>query len=342
LRENLNTIINYEKYKKWEENYQNSIDKSNDIKGKLINYEKIREYNKNIKPRITSYRDLLEKYNKWLEYDNKINIIYSKQYIDICKDIENYKNNELYNKYIEYTPVIKRNIELKSIIEEIINNIRKLDKLVIEQETCINYNKENLIKYEKLNKISINIENILSLLETIITNFQDFRINMYNKIILNKLLINTNKMLKKISHKDTKPFELDYIINVTRDIIHINWLIKNTNISNNEKQIISINQASGYQQFVISLALRLCLFGNKTTCKQLFIDEGFVSFDKYNLSIVPDFLKSLMSYFDSIIIVSHIDLIQDIIEDNECIAEINYNKITSVSNITYGKKLTDK
>ena len=342
LRENLNTIINYEKYKKWEENYQNSIDKSNDIKEKLINYEKIREYNKNIKPRITSYRELLEKYNKWLEYDNKINIIYSKNYIDICEDIENYKNNELYNKYIEYTPVIKRNIELKSIIEETINNIRKIDKLVIEQETCINYNQENLRKFEKLDKISINIANILSLLETIITNFQDFRINMYNKIILNKLLINTNKMLKNISHKDTKPFELDYIINVTRDIIHINWLIKNTNISNNEKQIISINQASGYQQFVISLALRLCLFGNKTTCKQLFIDEGFVSFDKYNLSIVPDFLKSLMSYFDSIIIVSHIDLIQDIIEDNECIAEINYNNITSVSNITYGRKLTDK
>ena len=342
LRENLNTIINYEKYKKWEENYQNSIDKMNDIKKKLINYEKIREYNKNIKPRIMSYRDLLEKYNKWHEYDNKINIIYSKKYIDICEDIENYKNNELYNKYIEYTPVIKRNIELKSIIEETINNIRKIDKLVIEQETCINYNKENLRKFEKLDKISINIANILLLLETIITNFQDFRINMYNKIILNKLLINTNKMLKNISHKDTKPFELDYIINVTRDIIHINWLIKNTNITNNEKQIISINQASGYQQFVISLALRLCLFGNKTTCKQLFIDEGFVSFDKYNLSIVPEFLKSLMSYFDSIIIVSHIDLIQDIIEDNECIAEINYNNITSVSNITYGKKLTDK
>jgi len=338
LRENLNTIINYEKYKKWEENYKNSIDKSNDIKEKLINYEKIGEYNKNIKPRIISYKELLEKYNKWLEYDSKINIIYSKEYIDICEKIENYKNNELYKKYIEYTPVIKRNIELKSIIEDTVSNIRKIDKQVIELSTVNNYNQENLRKFEKLEKISINISNVLSLLDTIITNFQDFRINLYNKIILNKLLINTNKMLKNISHKDTKPFELDYIINVTRDIIHINWMIKNTNISNSEKQIISINQASGYQQFVISLALRLCLFGNKTTCKQLFVDEGFVSFDKYNLSIVPDFLKSLMTYFDSIIIVSHIDLIQDIIEDNECIAEINYNNISSVSNITYGKK----
>jgi DNA repair exonuclease SbcCD ATPase subunit len=87
---------------------------------------------------------------------------------------------------------------------------------------------------------------------------------------------------------------------------------------------------------VISLALRLCLFGNnKAICKQLYIDEGFVSFDKYNLSIVPNFLKSLLAYFDTIVIVSHIDLIQDSIDDSECIVEINYNNKTSVSTLTY-------
>jgi len=80
----------------------------------------------------------------------------------------------------------------------------------------------------------------------------------------------------------------------------------------------------------------LCLFGNnKAICKQLYIDEGFVSFDKYNLSIVPNFLKSLLAYFDTIVIVSHIDLIQDSIDDSECIAEINYNNKTSVSTLTY-------
>jgi DNA repair exonuclease SbcCD ATPase subunit len=78
------------------------------------------------------------------------------------------------------------------------------------------------------------------------------------------------------------------------------------------------------------------LFGNnKAICKQLYIDEGFVSFDKYNLSIVPNFLKSLLAYFDTIVIVSHIDLIQDSIDDSECIVEINYNNKTSVSTLTY-------
>jgi DNA repair exonuclease SbcCD ATPase subunit len=87
----------------------------------------------------------------------------------------------------------------------------------------------------------------------------------------------------------------DYYINVVKDKIHINWLI-NDDINNNEKKIISITQASGFQHFTISLALRMSLFNNKNEilCNQIFIDEGFVNFDKYNLSMVPQFLKSLL------------------------------------------------
>jgi exonuclease SbcC len=340
LWERLNAIKNYEKYKKWEESYTEALKKSEELNKELEKYKSILEYNKSIKPRIVNYRELLDRYNRWKDYDNKINIIYSKEYENIKDIIENYDNIELYKKYTKIIPIHKRNIELKDIIVNSENDIRKKRDLLAEKIAILNYNTENLKNFNKLQQISINIENTLSLLDTIIVNFQDFRINLYDKIILNKLLINTNRMLKNISHSDTKPFELDYIINVSRDIIHINWLIKNTSISNSEKQIISIHQASGYQQFVISLALRLCLFGNKTTCKQLFIDEGFVSFDKYNLSIVPDFLKSLLSYFDSIIIVSHIDLIQETIDDDECIAEINYNKTTSISSITYNQQIS--
>ncbi len=121
-------------------------------------------------------------------------------------------------------------------------------------------------------------------------------------------------------------------------MININWLINNENVSlhssKETKQIISVCQASGFQHFVISLALRMSLFMNKyeVQCNQLFIDEGFVNFDKYNLSIVPTFLKSLLSYFSSVIVVSHIDLIQDNIDE---IVEIKYNKSTAVSTMEY-------
>ena len=111
----------------------------------------------------------------------------------------------------------------------------------------------------------------------------------------------------------------------------------NNDINNEEKKIVSITQASGFQHFTISLALRMSLFTNKNEilCNQLFIDEGFVNFDKYNLSMVPQFLKSLLVYFNNVIVVSHIDMIQDNIDD---IAEIKYNKTSGVSEMTYNSQ----
>ena len=351
LREHLDNIINYEKYRAWEIKYIENTNRMNDIDRNMKEYADIANYNKNIKPRIIAYRSLVDSYNKWKLYNDYINVIHSREYLEIKEIQENYINNEIYKSYSEVKPIIERVLELKEIINDSEKTIIKQRDYITEKAAIFNYNSANIKSLNELRDILEKINNMLTILDTIIINFQDFRINLYDNVVLKKLLRNTNKMLKNICHSITKPFELDYITNVSRDMIHINWLIKNVNIGcggsgggggggggggDNNKQIISINQASGFQQFVISLALRLCLFGNnKAICKQLYIDEGFVSFDKYNLSIVPNFLKSLLAYFDTIVIVSHIDLIQDSIDDSECIAEINYNNKTSVSTLTY-------
>ena len=343
LRRTLDNIKNYEKFKKWEDNYNEYVSKFEEIKNKIKKSVDAAHYNNNIKPRIITHRALVAQYNKWEKYNINKNIINSREYLDIKDTLDNYRKNEMYKKYKEMKHDIKRVAELKKIIKENDDKIGNYRDNLTEKMAIFNYNKLNIKSLEDLRDILDSINNTLTTLDTIIINFQDFRINLYEKIILKKLLRNTNNMLKNICHSMTKPFELDYIINVSRDIIHINWLIRNVNIDADKsqaRQVISINQASGFQQFVISMALRLCLFGNnRAICKQLYIDEGFVSFDKYNLSIVPNFLKSLLAYFDTIIIVSHIDLIQESIEDNECIAEINYNNTTSVSNISYKKSI---
>ena len=242
--------------------------------------------------------------------------------------------------------VAKDSIEDSEEIKEIEVKIKAVENLIVKSSTINTYNKENRESYDKLFEISTDLDDILNTLELIITNFQAFKIDMYDTNILNKLCERSNKIIKSLCHNDTKPFKLDYLITVLKDSIHINWLINNEKINeieNNNKQLISINQASGFQHFVISLALRMSLFVNKqeTMCNQLFIDEGFINFDKENLSIVPSFIKSLLSYFNNIVIVSHIDLIQDNIDE---IAEIKYNKINSVSSMEYGnyKKVIKK
>ena len=97
------------------------------------------------------------------------------------------------------------------------------------------------------------------------------------------------------------------------------------------KHIVSVHQASGFQQFVISLALRMSLFSKKT-CNQLFFDEGFTACDKLNLSIIPSFLKGLLKVFNIVIIVSHIDIIQDSVDD---VARITYDNDLRCSIIVY-------
>ena len=330
-----NLFINNNKYNIWNNwniTYNSLIENINEVCNKITDKEYIYNFNKNIKPRIKKYYELRETYNNWDE-TNKIRLIIS------AKQLYDYKNLiETYDKYVEYNnnelskDMINEKIKLNDEIKDYEKQIKTLNENNIKRTTINGYNKENKETYMKLCNIYDDTDKMIDTLETIITNFIAFKIELYDKYILNKLTERTNIIIKSLCHKDTKPFKLDYYLSVSKDIIHINWLIRNDNM--NDKKMTSIAQASGFQHFAISLALRMSLFTNKSEilCNQLFIDEGFVNFDKYNLSIVPNFLKSLLSYFKSIILVSHIDLIQDSIDE---IAEIKYDKKTSISHMNY-------
>ena len=339
LYEQFINIEEYEKYRIWENEYNDVIRKIKELKIKIKDLEEEIDYNKNIKPRIDKYNELNDLYNKWLEYDYNIKILNTNELFKL-KDIL-----DTTDKYIDYNnnnnnkPLIKEKIELNEQLKIKERDIKILNDKIIKLTTINSYNNENKDNYNKLFEIIIDLDITIDMLETVIVNFQAFKMELYDKFILNKLIDKTNKIIKSLCHKDTKPFKLDYILDVSKDYININWLINNENISlhsnKDVKQIISVCQASGFQHFVISMALRISLFMNKydIQCSQLFIDEGFVNFDKYNLSIVPSFLKSLLSYFKSVTIVSHIDLIQDNVDE---IKEIDYDKKSSISNMQYG------
>jgi exonuclease SbcC len=346
LYETLKNIDLYEKYKIWLDKYECINKELIIVKTNITNLEYYINYSTNIKPRVSSLIILKQQYKEWEDYENKLKIINAFKMFELNDMLE------LYDKINEYTynnslkPLIISKLKLNEEIKEIEVKIKAVENLIVKSSTINTYNKENRESYDKLFEILTNLDDILNTLETIIINFQAFRIDMYDTHILNKLCERANKIIKSLCHNDTKPFKLDYLITVLKDSIHINWLINNEKINeieNNNKQLISINQASGFQHFVISLALRMSLFVNKqeTMCNQLFIDEGFINFDKENLSIVPSFIKSLLSYFNNIVIVSHIDLIQDNIDE---IAEIKYNKINSISSMEYGnyKKVIKK
>lgn len=71
-----------------------------------------------------------------------------------------------------------------------------------------------------------------------------------------------------------------------------------------------LEKISGYQRFAVSMAMRLVL-GNLGFAglrnRQLFIDEGFTACDADNLRAVPPLLDELLSLYDSVVVVTHLE-----------------------------------
>jgi DNA repair exonuclease SbcCD ATPase subunit/DNA repair exonuclease SbcCD nuclease subunit len=326
----INNIQLSDIYNAWENNY-------NDTKMQIEDLERSIYYNDVIKPRVSKYIELKKNYDDWVKYDRDKRIIDAYHYNRLKKVIE---INDLYNEYQsseQMKPQIKQKIELKDLIASKTGDIKNLNDKIVKYATINTYNNENKTNYNSLLGIDKELENIIDVLDTILINFQSFRKELYDNLILTKLVDKTNKIIKTLCHSNTKPFKLNYNVDISNDTVHINWLIHNDNISKgcDGKQYISVSQASGFQRFVISLALRMSLYFNNydALCNQLFIDEGFINFDKNNLSIVPSFLKSLLHYFNTIVILSHIDIIQDSVDET---AVISFNNMNGVSSLIYG------
>ena len=328
LFDEVNNIRLFDNYSSWENNY----DETNALIDKL---EKSIHYNLVIKPRITKYTALKKEYEEWLLYDKNKQIIDAYHYYELKRLVE---MNDLYNEYqsnAQMIPLIKKKICLNELIATKTIDIKTTNDRLVKYTTINSYNNENKRNYTMLSEIDKELATIIDVLDTILVNFQSFRKELYDTFVLNKLVEKTNKIIKTLCHTNTKPFKLNYNVDISNDNVHIYWLIHNDNIAtDSDKQYISVSQASGFQRFVISLALRMTLYFNNydVLCNQLFIDEGFINFDKYNLSIVPSFLKSLLRYFNTIVILSHIDIIQDSVDET---ATINFNHMNSISSITY-------
>jgi exonuclease SbcC len=95
---------------------------------------------------------------------------------------------------------------------------------------------------------------------------------------------------------------------------------------------ICIEKASGFQSFIIGLAMRIALTkigAAQFYSKQFFIDEGFSSCDREHLDSIQQFIRNLLHLYDSIILVSHLEEIKD---SCDLIVSINQNnyKISSL------------
>ena len=239
----------------------------------------------NEKQRVLS--DILEKQNVLkmsYEYQRKSNklLLYRKKRNDILNQLQCY--NHIYKQLKNELSSCQR-IE-KDLFVEIECMVRKIDA-----NTVFKMEEHNVSHYIDLMTTKMELfEHFMSILIK-------YKSWVYNEKLLPIIVERTNGILHRV-FRDRK-LSLGY----TFDNNTIIWTVMD---QGNE---ISMEKLSGAQSFAMGLCFRLALSTvgiAKFRCDQLFIDEGFCSFDQSNLSGVPNFLNNLKTMFDEIIIVTHL------------------------------------
>ena len=306
----------------------NLINKCNEYKIELENIKKnISIYtNKlsNLKDKLHQITIIIKNitiYNNNNEINNKLNIINNNileqnirnkygELLMLLKDIEIYNKITHDNVNIQididkHTEMLEK-IELNISIENDIYNSIKSNILSIIKDISVQQNKLNELKDIKKKEEDIN--DILNIHNKDLLSYSD-----YVKIV-NKNNIPIKLILKKTKYiQDHINIFLEKLTSFT---IKIDVSCKNGIDFNVHKNnlILDVNQLSGYETFILNIALKSALnkysFISKST---LFIlDEGLDVVDKDNFLKLNILMKLLMKHYKHILLISHMPKVKDL------------------------------
>ncbi len=329
--------------------YNNYYNKRNQIQIEIDQLEKHLEIENN------SYNEILlflKEHNDWNKVNQENNLFIKQWEIWDAWNIEYYRflNFKLYNdlqlidedvknikniydlekkkKYWESIKYSKKNYNLKKKINILLKEA-KIELTNLKHQLFINQNNYDSYIKEKnrndiISKLIEEYSNKLIMLNLLSNAFSEYRIWLYKFKVIPKILFYTNNLVRSVCSYNT--IELQAEMNNSL----INWFLKDG------INIVSIDKASGFQRFIIGIAIRISLsyLGASTVlCNQLFIDEGFTSCDINHLQKIPEFIHSLLNLYDSVLLVSHLHNIQDCVD-----ISIPISRENSLSKIQFGQK----
>lgn len=333
-----------EAYQQWESNIDELKQTIETLEVKimkndsLINkYELWEEEAKEWLSRIVEHKKNKQQFQEWLPWNDKINTIqeciYRKQLSHIENQLSYFTrlddlNNSIsrFKKLLEVKPLWEKKNKLQKQLKKI---TLTFEEKTLEYNQLKHYQNESEASLEaisKLNKIINKFVNKRDLIVYIAELFENYRQWIYSQKILPHITHNINNI---ISHVTSTGLKLSGKMTDTK---RFTWMI-----SDGTNQII-IEKASGFQKFIIGLAMRICMSSigaSSIKCRQLFIDEGFTACDSKHLRMVPQFMNGLLGTYDSILLVSHLDDIK------ECATqEIRLERDTSknLSRLKFGKQ----
>ena len=261
----------------------------------------------NIEKNIKRYNDVLNKEykinleNESLKEKQNISDIAMQQlleeerkFTELCLELENY-TDDIQSKKLEK---VKQQIkQINDLIYSVENDIRRCEFNVIDSNSKIEDNRNNKLEYEKL------VEEWKS--------FDLFSSAVSKKGIPSMLIRNS---LPKINN-EIKSI-LGGVVSFTITLEDSSNALEVYIDYGDSKRIIEC--ASGMEKMIASIAIRVALINISSLPKSdmFIIDEGFGALDATNIESCGRLLQSLRKFFKSIIVISHVDAIKDIVDKN--------------------------
>jgi len=216
------------------------------------------------------------------------------------------RNKEMQNQVDDLTGKIK---ECRADCNELLKTITTYAN---SQELYNKQNQECALLQSQIDQLTSTHVAINHLVDI----FTDFRLWLYKTKIIPRLLCDANLIADVIVGKDEHKCALQCNIttsNGSRKEIMLDWRVHSSAGSP------SIHYSGGFQKIIYGLALRIAIANigaSSIVCEQLFIDEGFSSADTEHLERVELLLNNLLNLYDSIIMVTHIETLQEAITTN--------------------------
>jgi DNA repair exonuclease SbcCD ATPase subunit len=223
---------------------------------------------------------------------------------DKYNEIKN-KNNKLLFQIEKYGDIIQKlETELSYVIDTYITMKSSISS--IEKEISLKTSKIN--ELDEIKRAEGNINNQIFELKKDISFYEDY-INLVNKNNIPVKLINKKNSYIQ-NHINT------FLERLTKFTISIDTDTKNGICFSAHKNglILDVNQLSGYETFILNIALKSALnkysFISKST---LFIlDEGLDVVDKDNFKKLNLLMKLLMKHYKHILLISHMPKVKDL------------------------------
>lgn len=220
------------------------------------------------------------------------------------------------------------NIQRSLITAQINENNKKLEGLLVnEMEINATYQKFNdykvaLVKYHSDSK---QMDERIILL-TYYVELLDLK-NGFPRHVSNRFMSMLNDNMNRILSELT-----DFKISIEAEI---GESIRVYIIKDNVK--INCDMISGFQKFLLNIVFRISLYNvsHIPMPKFIIIDEGFGSLDIDNYVMVGRLLKTIKKYYDFVLIISHIQGMEDI-SDTKLIIQVN-NGISYLNNFPDNK-----